>query len=240
MSMFELPELRDRENVFEDRTDAGVRLAELIAAHERPRDPLVLALPAGGVPVAAPVAAKLAGELDVAVASKITPPWNTEMGYGAIAFDGSVVLNEGLVRRVGLDREEVARGIANTRAKVERRVRSLRADRGPFVTQGRTAIVVDDGIASGFTLRVVLSALQALRPARLLVAVPTAPQSSVQQLEGSVDAFYVANVRTGASFAVASAYRRWCDVDEEEALAILAREGKHDDRRLGELPAATR
>jgi predicted phosphoribosyltransferase len=108
------------------------------------------------------------------------------------------------------------------------------------VTGGRTAIVVDDGIASGFTMRIVLSALRALRPARLIVAVPTAPLSSVQELEGSVDALYVANVRTGASFAVASAYRRWYDVDEEEALAILVREGKRDDRRLAELPTATR
>jgi putative phosphoribosyl transferase len=222
MSVFELSELRDREEVFEDRTDAGVRLAEFIAAHERTRNPLVLALPAGGVPVAAAVAAKLEGELDVAVASKITLPWNTEVGYGAVAFDGSVVINEELVGRVGLGRDEVARGIATTRAKVARRVRSLRAGRGPFVVESRTAIVVDDGIASGFTMRVVLSALRALHPARLVVAVPTAPLSSAQELEGNVDAIYVANIRTGASFAVASAYRHWYDVEEAEAQTILA------------------
>ncbi len=219
--MFELRELRDREEVFEDREEAGVRLAELIAAHERPKSPLVLALPAGGVPVAAPLAATLGGELDVAVASKITLPWNTEVGYGAVAFDGSVVLNERMVRSERLDREEIARGIAATRAKVERRVQSLRAGRGPLVLEGRTAIVVDDGIASGFTMRVVLSALQGLRPSRLIVAVPTAALRSARELEGSVDALYVANVRTSPSFAVASAYRRWYDVDEEEALAIL-------------------
>jgi len=220
--MLELSELRDREGVFRDRADAGVRLAELIEAHERPSHPLVLALPAGGVPVAAPVAKKLDGELDVAVASKITLPWNTEVGYGAVAFDGSVLLNDAMLRSAGLDHDEVDRGIAVTRAKVERRVRSLRAGCGPFVLEGRTVIVVDDGIASGYTVRVVLAALRALRPARLVVAVPTAPLRSVRELEGSVDALYVANVRTGASFAVASAYRRWYDVDEEEALAILA------------------
>ncbi len=221
--MFEVSELRDREGIFRDRTDAGVRLAKLVAAHGRPSLPVVLALPAGGVPVAAPVATMLEGELDVAVASKITLPWNTEVGYGAVAFDGTVVLNEALVRSVGLDREDVARGIAATRTKVERRVRDLRAGRGPLAIEGRTVLVVDDGIASGFTMRVVLSALRALRPGHLAVAVPTAPLRSVTELERSVDAVYVANVRTGSSFAVASAYRDWYDVDEEEARAILVR-----------------
>jgi predicted phosphoribosyltransferase len=222
--MFELSELRDREGVFRDRTDAGVRLAEFIRAQERASRPIVLALPAGGVPVATPLAAILEGELDVAVASKITLPWNTEVGYGAVAFDGSVILNEALVRSVGLDRDEVARGIAATRAKVERRVRNLRVGRGPMAIEGETVIVVDDGIASGFTMRVVLAALRTFRPARLVVAAPTAPLRSARELEGSVDAVYIANVRTGASFAVASAYRHWYDVSEDEARAILARE----------------
>jgi putative phosphoribosyl transferase len=87
-------------------------------------------------------------------------------------------------------------------------------------------IVVDDGIASGFTMRVVLAVLRTLHPARLLVAVPTAPVRSARELEGSVDAVYVANVRTGVSFAVASAYQHWYDVAEDEAQAILARAGE--------------
>ena len=119
-------------DVFADRAHAGRVLADLM----RPlaiRDPLLLAIPAGGVPVAAAMARALGWPLDVAVVSKITLPWNTESGYGAVAFDGSVLLNDALAQECALSPEQIADGIAATRRKVERRVKRLRAGLGPLV-----------------------------------------------------------------------------------------------------------
>jgi predicted phosphoribosyltransferase len=110
--------LRDREEVFVDRAAAGEALAGLMA-DTRGSDTVVLAVPAGGVPVAAVLARMLGLALDVAVVSKITLPWNTEAGYGAVAFDGSVVLNEALIQRLALPQAVVDEGIARTRSKVE-------------------------------------------------------------------------------------------------------------------------
>jgi len=217
------PALRDREGVFADRAEAGAALADLLATRPFAAPALVLAIPAGGAPVAGPLAARLGVPLDVACVSKITLPWNTEAGYGAVAFDGTCRLNDALVARLGLDPATVAEGRAATAAKVRRRVAELRGAR-PFPTlRGRTAVLVDDGLASGFTMRVAVEAVRAHDPAEVVVAAPTGCARTVAALaaEGSVDAICCPNVRGGPVFAVASAYRRWRDVPEAEVRAAL-------------------
>jgi predicted phosphoribosyltransferase len=221
MAVHEVSELRDRSHVFRDRTHAGEVLAGMLADC-REGDACVLAVPAGGVPVAAALCRALGLPLGVAVVSKLTPPWNSEVGYGAMAFDGTLRLNEEMVAHLGLEPRELERGIAATRRKVERRTGALRGSVGPADVAGRPAILVDDGLASGFTMRVALEALRRHAPARVLVAVPTAPVRSVRFFEPLVDDLYCANVRGGFGFAVAEAYQRWVDVDESEAAAILA------------------
>jgi putative phosphoribosyl transferase len=185
----------------------------------------VLAIPAGGLPVGAAIASALALPLDVAVVSKITLPWNTEVGYGAIAFDGTVRLNQELVRGVELGDEEIRRGVEETAAKVRRRVAALRGAEGAPDLTGRSAIVVDDGLASGFTMLTAVEALRKVGPTRIVVAVPTGSLRTVEDLEPRTDALYCANVRSGWRFAVADAYQRWYDVDEDEARRILVRAG---------------
>jgi predicted phosphoribosyltransferase len=220
--LHERPELRDRARVFRDRAHAGEVLAEMLEAL-RGSAARILAIPAGGVPVAERIARALDLPLDVAVVSKMTPPWNSEVGYGAVASDGSVRLNHRLVLELGLTPGEVERGVAATLEKVRRRARSLRGSDAPPELSGALAVVVDDGIASGFTM---LAAVEALRKAgaeRAWVAVPTASLRAVLSLAGEVQQLYCANVRGGASFAVADAYERWSDVDEAEAARILAR-----------------
>lgn len=146
-----LNELRNRSPVFRDRAHAGEVLAGMLA-HRRGDNAVVLGIPAGGVPVAAVIARQMQWPLDVAVVSKITLPWNTEAGYGAVAFDGSVRLNEALIARVALSRHVVEAGIGRTREKVERRAQLLRHDK-PFPDLNRLGVIlVDDGLASGFTL----------------------------------------------------------------------------------------
>lgn len=218
----ELPELHDRVRVFRDRADAGAVLARMLAGALAPTA-LVLAIPAGGVPVAAVVAATLGLPLDLAVVSKVLLPWDTEAGYGAVAFDGTVRLNEPLVEALGLERAVVEAGLAATRQRVAHRVETLRGGR-PFPDlASREALLVDDGLASGFTMRVAVEALRRAGARTVRVAVPTGHLEAVARLAPAVETLYCANIRAGRRFAVADAYRRWADVDEEEVRRELAR-----------------
>lgn len=218
-SLHDLPELRDRSQVFRDRAHAGDVLAGMLSGF-RGSGALVLGIPAGGVPVAARVATTLGLELDVAVVSKILLPWTTEAGYGAVAFDGSTWIDRRAVVRLGLTDAEVLEGTAKARAKVARRVALLRGGRTLDV-DGRTVILVDDGVAAGSTLRAAIAALRRQNVARLVVAVPTGHGRSLADLVDAVDALYCANVRHGVSFAVADAYQAWRDVAEDEVVEAL-------------------
>jgi putative phosphoribosyl transferase len=215
-----MPSLQEKTGVFADRAEGGVRLAELLGKVNLTR-PLVLAIPAGGVPVAANLADVLGAPLDIVVVSKITLPWNSEAGYGAVAFDGSCRLNQDLVLRAGLDEATVSAGISATLDKVKRRQRLFRRDSPLLQLAGRDVIVVDDGLASGYTLQVAVAALRRSGADRLLLAVPTAHTAAARQLAGEVEALYCANLRSGWSYSVAAAYRSWHDVTEAEAKLML-------------------
>jgi predicted phosphoribosyltransferase len=219
-NIIDLPELREQTHVFRDRTHAGQVLARMLAADDK-QTGIILAIPAGGVPVGVVMAEKTGLDFDVAVVSKITLPWNTEAGYGAVAFDGTVKLNKDLVRRVNLTAEDVEKGIEKTTAKVARRVKKLRGGQ-PFPDLGnRSAILVDDGLASGFTMRVAVKALRNAGVIRIVVAVPTGHRRSVEMIAQEVETLYCANIRGGLSYAVASAYRHWSDVAEKDVVNIL-------------------
>lgn len=222
----ELSELRDRERVFRDRAHAGLGLAGMLDA-ARGSNALVLAIPVGGIPVAAEIARQLELDIDVIVVSKITLPWNPEAGYGAVAEGGKVRLNDSIVESAGLSAEEVEYGIERTRARVERRIRLFRGERPFPAVERRPIYVVDDGLASGFTVSLAIEALRARGGSEIHIAVPTAPYSSARDIETEVASLVCPNLRTGWSFAVASAYERWYDEDEErvaEILQTLARE----------------
>jgi predicted phosphoribosyltransferase len=218
--LIELPHLRNQTRVFRDRADAGEVLANMLETF-RAGDALVLAIPAGGAPVAAVPAQKLGLLLDVAVVSKITLPWNTEAGYGAVAFDGTVRLNQELIANLALADSVVANGISATRAKVAERVKRLRQDAPMPELKQRPVIVVDDGLASGYTLAVAVEALRNQGAQRVIAAVPTAHADAAQQVAYEVEALYCANMREGRRFAVADAYQEWSDVPEEVAAELL-------------------
>lgn len=219
------PEYRQRVCVFEDRRHAGAELAKMLQDHKSGRG-LVLAIPAGGVPVGVSLAGWLGLPVDALCISKITIPGNTEVGCGAVAFDGSIELNIPLIRRLGLGGEALHERIEKTRAKVKRRQEELRPGWPPLRPDGRDVFLVDDGLASGFTMRLAVKAVRKLAPARVAVAVPTAPTSSVADLLDRADDIYCANLRSGGRFAVADAYRSWRDVDEAEAARMLRRAGQ--------------
>jgi len=218
--LIDIPQFRGKLRVFSDRFDAGCRLAEMLCAYKN-GPALILALPAGGVPVAAAMAKQLHLPLDIAVVSKITLPWNTETGFGAVAFDGTVLLNEPFLKGLGLSEEQVKQRIKMTREKVIRRTQQLRAGKQLPDLAARPAVLVDDGIASGFTMQTAVKAVKKLNACEIIIAAPTAHNESLISLIPMVDSIYCANVRSGFSFAVAEAYKYWSDVSENDALEIL-------------------
>lgn len=219
-AIVDLTELRDQVGVFRDRAHAGKIIAGMLDSYGN-TEAIVLAIPAGGVPVAKVIAEQLHLTLDVLVVSKITLPWNTEAGYGAVAFDGTVRLNEKLLPRLGLREQEIQQGIEKTFRKVTSRVKSLRGERSFPDLSNQPVIVVDDGLASGFTLLVGVEALRKAKAAQIIVAVPTGHWDSVQMMAHQVEAVYCANIRQGWSFAVADAYQRWSDVSDEEVARVI-------------------
>lgn len=219
-SVHDIPQLREQTGVFRDRKHAGQALAAMLAAWKGGKA-AVFAIPSGGVPVAVEIAQTLALPLDVAVVSKILLPWDTEAGFGAVGFDGSVWINKEYAAYYGLDKPTIEQQTRAAMAKVQRRVKLFRENRQWPDLANRAVILVDDGIAAGSTMRVALAALRNAGAGKILVAVPTAHQESLGPIQSGVDELYCANIRGGRQFAVAAAYRLWDDVDEAEALRLV-------------------
>ena len=225
-NVFDLPEMRERIHVFIDRNHAGEILGEMLLSFQG-SNALLLGIPAGGLPVAAVIQKKIGIELDVAVVSKITLPWDTEAGYGAVAFDGTCRLNQAMLARIRLGEDQVQEGQAKTLKKVNRRVKRLRGDRPFPELTDRMVLLVDDGLASGFTLLVAAEAVKKAGAASITVAVPTGHLESIQKIVEQVNAVYCPNIRSGMRFAVADAYEYWSDVTEEELPGFL-KEGRDE------------
>lgn len=220
MNIIERTDLHNRTSVFRDRQHGGEVVGQMMQEYLQ-APAIVLAIPAGGVPVATQIAKRLGLPLDVAVVSKITLPWNTEVGYGAVAFDGTARLNNELVERLSLTDQQVKEGILETAKKVRRRNILFRGDQPLPSLSDRAAILVDDGLASGFTMHVAVEALLKASSTQVVVAVPTGPSHTVRRIAADVSRIYCANIRSGMSFAVADAYEYWSDVTEQEALEAL-------------------
>lgn len=219
-NVVEMSELRDLTRVFHDRQHAGLVLSNMLISYKG-TDAVVFGIPAGGVPVAAPIARELELDFDVTVVSKVLLPWTAEAGYGVVAFDGTVQLNHDMVSRIGLTQDEIEEGIKKASSKVERRFKEFRGKR-PFPdVKNRPAILVDDGIASGYTMLVAVEALRNKGVDKIIIAVPTAHFQALKRVSPDVNAVYCANIRGGWGFAVADAYQNWYDVSDEEVAAIL-------------------
>ena len=220
-NLIEDPALRDRLHVFVDRTSAGQQLAAHLSGY-RGHEIHLFAIPAGGVPVAAEIARARLIPLDLIIVRKIQLPWTTEAGFGALDPAGQAILNEDLLRRLPLSPKEIEGQIQKTAAVIQQREERLRGGKPYARLNGQAALVVDDGLASGYTMRAALQFLKTQGAGRLIVAVPTGSERTVWELLPLVDELYCLNVRGGFSFAVADAYENWYDLTEGEVLAILA------------------
>ena len=209
------------ERVFRDRAEAGELLAEALASYAGRDDVVVLGLPRGGVPVAAEVARVLGAPLDVLVVRKLGAPGQEELAIGAIGEGGVRVLNEGLVRSIGLRDEVIDRIAAGEERELERRVEAYRGGHAALEVEGQTVIVVDDGVATGATMRAGLQALRAMGAARLVAAAPVGAADSVAALEADADEVVV--LETPEWFAaVGQWYDNFGQTTDDEVRALLA------------------
>ncbi len=214
----EIESYRNRTHVFEDRGVAGREVAELLRPDASGfRNPIVLAIVAGGVPVAVEIATSLRMELDGIIVSKITLPWDTESGFGAIAYDGTVILNQMIMDQIELSQREKDSSIQKTLEKVKKRAVRLYEGRTEPGLADREVVLVDDGLASGFTMRVALEVVKRRKAASTIVAVPTGSARIVKMIAGECDLVVCANVRDTGRFAVANAYVSWSDVSDDDA-----------------------
>lgn len=206
--------------VFADRSDAGRQLAEELRGLSL-EQPAVLGLARGGVPVAAEVARELKAPLDVLVVRKLGCPGQPELGIGAVGELGVTVLNTSLIDKLGLTDEQIKDVAGREGAEVERRVARYRRGTPPVRLKGRTAILVDDGLATGFTAGAAVGVVRQLEAARVVIAVPVAPRQAVASLKEVADE--VIALQTPPDFmAVGQWYRDFTQVSDEEVSALLA------------------
>lgn len=210
---------------YRNREEAGERLAEALAGVEladRATKPLVLGVPRGGVPVAAVIADRIGGELDVLVAHKIGVPGNPEYAIGAVAEDGTSIVDETLVERLGIPPEYVESEQLRQQEEVARRAEALRRRGGPIPLSGRVCVVVDDGVATGATLEVALRSVTRADTKQVIAAIPVGPPDTIKRLATVVDVV-VCPLQPAAFFAVGAWYDDFGQVSERAVVELLDR-----------------
>ncbi|HEX7088551.1 MAG TPA: phosphoribosyltransferase [Longimicrobiales bacterium] len=220
---------------FRDRTAAGRQLAERLAQRPGLEDAVVLALPRGGVPVGYEIAKALGAELDVMVVRKLGVPGHEELAMGAIASGGVRIMNEDVLEMLYIPEAVIERTAAREQAELERRERAYRGGREAPRLSGRPVILVDDGVATGSTMRAAIRAVRQQRPERVLVAVPVAPPEVCELLAGEADE--VVCLLTPEPFiAISVWYDSFPQLGDDEVRALLA-EAARTARERGSRPA---
>ena len=205
--------------MFEDRKDAGKKLAKELARYKG-KSVLVLGIPRGGVEVAYEVAKYLDAELSILVSRKLPLPFNPEAGFGAIAEDGSTLIQKDTYR--WLSREEVEEIIREQKLEVDRRIKALRKAKPLPRIKGRTVILVDDGLAMGSTMKVSVNLCKNKEAGKIIVAVPVSGESTAREIGDMVDEIVVLEMPPFFQ-AVAQVYTNWRDVQDSEVIEILER-----------------
>jgi putative phosphoribosyl transferase len=209
---------------FRNRFEAGRRLAAALEGYAGGRNLLVLALPRGGVPVAFEVARALKAPLDVMLVRKLGVPGHEELAMGAIASGGIRILSEDVIAAFGITDRVIAAVAAQEQEELDRREKLYRDDRAPPLIRGRTVILVDDGLATGSTMRAAALAIRAQNPEHLTVAVPVAPAETCAALRREVDDVICA-VSPEPFFAVGNWYEDFSQTTDEEVHQLLERAG---------------
>ena len=222
-NVVEDPSLRDKTFVFKDRLLGAKLLAQKLSAYAHDTDSITLAIPAGGIPVGYVMSTTLAIALDLIVVRKVQVPWDPEVGFGAVAWKGEMILDRHMIAQLGLSETEVDKAVSKASANVRERVEKFRKDRPLPDLRGKKVLIVDDGLATGFTMLAAVRTVKKEKPDETIVAVPTASMSAIELLAKEADLLVALNIRTEPFFAVADAYKNWSDVSEAEAVKFLER-----------------
>jgi putative phosphoribosyl transferase len=209
---------------YRDREEAGAVLARSLGRY-RGQQPMVLGIPRGGVPVAAAVARDLDGELDIVVARKLGAPGHEELAIGAVTADGGRFLNDDVIRALGVSDEYLQRVTAEQMREARSREQRFRAGRAPASLGGRTVILVDDGLATGATMRAAVRAVRARGPARLIAAVPVGSTEACEAIAAEVDQV-VCPSRPEPFMAIGLHYVDFRQVDDGDVVGLLRKRGR--------------
>lgn len=220
--MHEIQEFRERRHIFFDRSEAGETIGRMLQINYRGRENgIVLAIPAGGVPVGMKVRELLDLPFELMIVRKLQIPGNPEAGFGAMTLDGTTFLNQPLLSQLHVTSAEIEAEKERVRSELEKRNAVFREGRPLPDLSGNMVILVDDGLASGFTMLASVAMAKKAKARQTVVAIPTAPQRSIERILAAADEVYCPNIRTTPYFAVAEAYRNWYDLDEGEVVDLL-------------------
>jgi len=207
---------------FENRVDAGRRLAQSLKGYAGRKDVIVLGIPRGGVPVAFEIARALQAPLDIFLSRKLGVPGQEELAFGALATGGVRILDQDLVQELNISEPEIERITGTVRKELERRERVYRGTRPPLQVEGKTVILVDDGIATGSSMRAAVHALRQMKPSRIVVAVPVAPIQTCNRLKLEVDEL-VCLSSPDFFWAIGQFYEDFSQISDEEVTELLHR-----------------
>ncbi|MFX1409401.1 MAG: phosphoribosyltransferase [Promethearchaeota archaeon] len=220
---------------YESRFQAGKILGEFIKnsnqkiynqISEDPEKSFCYAIPNGGVPITDSFCSKFKIKYDILIVRKIKIPYNTEAGFGSITTDGTILINESLLNQLSLSKKEVKDSIDLTKREIKGRLKFYNKERNledlyKKNIENRYIFVLDDGLASGFTMLAAIKMIKKYNPKKIFIAVPTAPLTTIKRIMKEVDEIFCPNIRDAMWFAVADAYKNWYDVPEAEVIEIL-------------------
>jgi len=210
--------LARQQPIFENRYDAGRQLAALLSKYKS-QSVVVLAIPNGGVLVALNVALALdADDFNLIISRKIPLPLSPEGGFGAVTDDGTIILNEEAVRRFKLSPQQINYQVSKVRTNIRERSLLYHKDRPPSVMKGKTVIMVDDGLASGYTMMAAVESMRYRQPKEIIVAVPVASATALKKVEKIADEVIACVAGFGPEFYVSDFYRYWHDPSDDEVI----------------------
>jgi putative phosphoribosyl transferase len=214
--------VRRPQAVFRDRRNAGLRLVEFLDLIPQPHA-VVFALPRGGVPVAEPICEALEAPMELALVRKLPVPWSPEVGFGAVAIDGTRLLNHHLLDHFSLSQSQIDSVTKAVLEEVRRRATEYLGEYRPPAVQGKDVYLVDDGLATGFTMMAAAKMIRQLNPRSVILSVPVSPWDSLMAVMPYFDTVRVLYVQERAPFAVASYYQDFPDLSDVEVREILKR-----------------
>lgn len=215
--------------LFKNRREAGEKLSAELESYKG-LNPLILAVPRGGVTVAEPVWENVGGELDLIITRKIGAPYQPELAIGAVSGDGFIMLNNNIVSRLNVTEDYINRAAESEQDEIRRRLRIYRGNRSMPLLDNRLVVIIDDGVATGYTLLAAIRSLQEKTPAKLVLAIPVGPPDTLAMLEKEVDDLIFLEAPVHFS-AVGQFYRQFDQVSDSEVIAILQKawKGKNKD-----------